>query len=351
MAIKAVAGKLPVNLIVVAEGDEERMSIGLRQFVKTHPELFKDAEALWNDGGQSSSGRSGVSPGDSEGCVYVELTTSGAKWGRGPTVSDIHGGNKRSVDSPAWRHMKMLASLVTDDGNKIKVDGFYDDAVAPSKEKWARGSEQAKFIDMKTAAENLGVARFMADDPVQLLHDRNWISFNLDGIWGGNMYAGGAGAILPNKITSKHNIRYVPNMTGPDLVEKIKKQLVKNGYPDVDVKLIGDVPWRVAKLTGDLPAAQARALDIIQVPYTRPKEIEDDDRRLLAGVPVRRRRSGAACRSRRPASGYGGNAHAANEFYRHRGRGQGVRLRAARRRCRRPCSTTSRDRTDAKPNT
>ena len=34
-------------------------------------------------------------------------------------------------------------------------------------------------------------------------------SFNLDGIWGGNMYAGGAGAILPNKITSKHNIRYV----------------------------------------------------------------------------------------------------------------------------------------------
>ena len=54
MAIKAVAGKLPVNLIVVAEGDEERMSIGLRQFVKTHPELFKDAEALWNDGGQSA---------------------------------------------------------------------------------------------------------------------------------------------------------------------------------------------------------------------------------------------------------------------------------------------------------
>ncbi len=57
-AIKAVAGKLPVNLIVIAEGDEERMSIGLRQFVKTHPELFKDAEVLWNDGGQAPSGRS-----------------------------------------------------------------------------------------------------------------------------------------------------------------------------------------------------------------------------------------------------------------------------------------------------
>ena len=113
------------------------------------------------------------------------------------------------------------------------------------------------------------------------------------------MYAGGAGAILPNKITSKHNIRYVPNMKGPDLVEKIKKQLVKNGYPDVDVKLIGDVPWRVGKLTGDMPKAQARALDIMQVPYSTPKELENDDGRLLARVPLRRRRPGADADLRR----------------------------------------------------
>ena len=106
-AIKAVTGKLPVNLIFVAEGDEERMSIGFRQFVKTHPELFKGAEAMYRFGGQSVGGGGELS-GGSEGCVYVELTTSGAKWGRGPTVSDIHGGNKRSVDSPAWRHIQML---------------------------------------------------------------------------------------------------------------------------------------------------------------------------------------------------------------------------------------------------
>jgi acetylornithine deacetylase/succinyl-diaminopimelate desuccinylase-like protein len=312
MAIKAVTGKLPVNLIVVAEGDEERMSIGLRQFVRTHPELFQDAEALWRDGGQNYSGSSGISPGNSEGCVYIELTTSGEKWGRGPTVSDIHGGNKRSVDSPAWRHMKMLASLISDDGNRIKVEGFYDDAVEPTAEQWANWREQAKDIDMVVAAKNLGVARFMADDPVQLLHDRNWISFNLDGIWGGNMYAGGAGAILPNKVTSKHNIRYVPNMTGPDLVEKIKKQLVKSGYADVEVTLIGDVPWRVAKLQGDLPLAQARSLDIFRVPYRRPKDLD----RMTGGywpaylftsdevsIPIS---SGGA--------GYGGNSHAANEF-------------------------------------
>ncbi len=74
-------------------------------------------------------------------------------------------------------------------------------------------------------------------------------SFNLDGIWGGNMYAGGAGAILPNKITSKHNFRYVPNMNGLDIVKKLRWQLDHNGYKDVQMKLIGDVPWAKESLT------------------------------------------------------------------------------------------------------
>ena len=188
-----------------------------------------------------------ISVGDSEGCVYIELTTSGTAWGRGPTVSDIHGGNKRSVDSPAWRHIKMLSSIISEDGNTAKVDGFYDDAIQPTPAQWKIWEKQAAVHRHGGSREEPGCgALHLRTTPLHYMKDRNWISFNLDGIWGGNMYAGGAGAILPNKITSKHNIRYVPNMTGPDLVEKIKKQLVKNGYPDVDVKLIGDVPWRRA---------------------------------------------------------------------------------------------------------
>jgi acetylornithine deacetylase/succinyl-diaminopimelate desuccinylase-like protein len=314
LAIKAVTGKLPVNLIFVAEGDEERMDIGLRQFMKTHKELFTDIDALWGDGSQTYSGRGNIGEGNSEGCVYVEITTSGARWGRGPTVSDIHGGNKRSVDSPAWRHIKAIASLVSDDGNTAKIDGFYDDAVKPTPEQMKRYANMAKTFDVEEAAKNLGVARFIHADPLDIIRDRNWISFNLDGIWGGNMYAGGAGAILPNKITSKHNIRYVPNMKGSDLVEKMKKQLVKNGYPDVEVKMIGDVPWRVGKLEGDLPMAQSRAYDIMRVAHNTPKQEE-----TLTGGYWPAYLFGADHVLNVPISnagvGLGGNAHAANEFY------------------------------------
>ena len=101
------------------------MDIGLRKFVKDHPDLLAGADAMLLFGSQSPSGGGGYG-GGSEGCVYVELTTSGKAWGRGPTGSDIHGSNKRSVDSPAWRHIKMLASLVSDDGNTPMIEGFYE---------------------------------------------------------------------------------------------------------------------------------------------------------------------------------------------------------------------------------
>jgi acetylornithine deacetylase/succinyl-diaminopimelate desuccinylase-like protein len=223
--------------------------------------------------------------------------------------------------------MKMLSSLVENNGNTIKVDGFYEDAVPPTKEQWDSWREQAKDVDMEIAAKNLGVARFMADDPVQMMHDRNWISFNLDGIWGGNMYAGGAGAILPNKITSKHNIRYVPNMEGPDLVEKIKKQLIKNGYADVDVKLIGDVPWAMMNSDNEIGRAMQRTYQIMGIPHSPVRAdwgIGGGGAAAGGYWPAYMFGNGEVGEKISPfkgvpivmgGAGLGGRAHAANEYY------------------------------------
>src|SRR3989442_4105729 len=158
MAIKAVTGKLPVNLIFVAEGDEERMDVGVRKFVKDHPDLLNGADALIGESGQQAASGGGSVGGGSEGCVYFGLRPSGKSWGRGPVQSDIHGSNKRSVDSPAWRHIKMLASLVSVDGNTPLIQGFTEGMVPLSKEEEAKLRKQAERTDMKIAAQNLGVA-------------------------------------------------------------------------------------------------------------------------------------------------------------------------------------------------
>jgi acetylornithine deacetylase/succinyl-diaminopimelate desuccinylase-like protein len=230
-SMKAVLGKLPVNVMFVAEGDEERMDIGLRKFMSDHSDLFDEADALFTGG-------------PSEGCVYVEITTSGKSWGRGPTISDIHGGRKRVVDSPAWRHMHMLSSLTTKDGNTPLIKGFFENKELPTQEEVAEMKREAASMDLVASAREQGIARYIWDDPYMVIKGGRFeTSFNLDGIWGGNMYAGGAGAILPNKITSKHNFRYVPRMNGLDIVKKLRAQLDENGYKDVEIKLIGDVPW------------------------------------------------------------------------------------------------------------
>jgi acetylornithine deacetylase/succinyl-diaminopimelate desuccinylase-like protein len=320
LSIKAVTGKLPVNVIFVAEGDEERMSIGLRKFVKDHPDLFKGADSLLSFGGQAPSGAGGMM-GGSEGCVYIELTTSGKSWGRGPVQSDIHGANKRAVDSPAWRHIKMLASLVSDDGNTPLIQGFAEGAEPLAAPDVQRLQAAAKQVDMKVAAENLGVARFISNDPFTMLKMSQYgLSLNIDGIWGGNMYAGGAGAILPNKITSKHNIRYVPKMNGLDIVKKVRAQLDRNGYKDVELKLIGDVPWSKMTYDTDLARAVTSMYDTFAIPYAPLPQNET----ILGGYwPAYLFANGEVGQKLTPvsmpiaggAAGHGGNAHAANEYY------------------------------------
>ncbi len=301
MSMKAVTGKLPMNVIFVAEGDEERMSIGYRKFVRDNPELFEGVDVMWGGG-------------NSEGCVFVELITSGEAWGRGPTYSNIHGGRKRQVDAPAWRHIKMLNTLVDETGNKVMIDGFYDDIVplTDSEEKYLRAS--AENMNVEVAAKNLGVARFISDDPYEIQKmARAGTSMNLDGIWAGNMFEGGSGAILPNRIVSKHNFRYVPNQDGLEIVNLLRVHLDKHGFDDVEINIVGDVPW--ARMDENNPLAQAanRMRDIFGIGSNEPIEHETIlggywPAYLFAGdvydIPI--------------ASGYvggGGNSHAANEYF------------------------------------
>ena len=309
MAIKAVTGKLPVNLIFIAEGDEERMSIGYRKFVRDHPELVADADAMYR------FGRQGGISGGSEGSIFIELITSGAAWGRGPNYSNIHGGNKRSVDAPAWRHIKMLSTLIDDSGNQVMFDGFYDNIEPLKEEELVKLRNTAANIDMEVAARNLGVERFITDDPLEYITmARYGSSMNLDGIWGGNMFEGGSGAILPNRIVSKHNFRYVPFQDGQDIVDKLRIHLDKFGYEDVEINIVGDVPWAKMTYDNDISRAVMKTFDTFDISYVDPVEGTTSmlggywPAYLFAGdvvdIPIV---SGQA--------GSGGNAHAANEYF------------------------------------
>jgi acetylornithine deacetylase/succinyl-diaminopimelate desuccinylase-like protein len=215
----------------------------------------------------------------------------------------------------------MLASLVSDDGNTPLIKGFMDGADPLSEKELASLTAAAARTDLKVAAENIGVARFIDDDPLKMLKkSRYGVSFNMDGIWSGNMYAGGAGAILPNKITSKHNMRYIPKMDGLAMVKRIREQLDRNGYKDVEMKIIGDVPWSKMSYDTDIARAMTQMYDQFNIPHGEPAQYATIlggywPAYLFSNEAVGQRVAPVSMPIGMGGAGHGGNAHAANEFY------------------------------------
>ena len=112
-AIRAAKRKVPVNLVLVAEGEEEIGSPHIRQLVlapQVRAALAKCDGILMPDASQDRDGTITISLG-AKGVVEAELIASGEKWGRGP-AKDIHSSNRARVDSPAWHLVQALNTLI-----------------------------------------------------------------------------------------------------------------------------------------------------------------------------------------------------------------------------------------------
>src|SRR5499426_1995908 len=128
-AIRAANRKLPINLVLVAEGEEEIGSPHFAQIVR-RPEVLaalqKSAGIFMPSASQGLDGQVTITFG-AKGVIEVELVSSGERWGRGPK-QDIHSSNKARVDSPAWHLVQALTTLVSADGNEPAIDNFADKA-------------------------------------------------------------------------------------------------------------------------------------------------------------------------------------------------------------------------------
>ena len=84
--------------------------------------------------------------------------SSGEKWGRGPT-HDIHSSLKACVDSPAWRLVHALNTLVSADGNTPAIPGFADKA-RPLSAAEDLGRRTELLIEQEATEETEGI-RFL----------------------------------------------------------------------------------------------------------------------------------------------------------------------------------------------
>src|SRR4029079_477609 len=126
-AFKAAGIKLPVNLVLVCEGEEEIGSPNFSQIVLTprvEAALRKALGVVIPLGNQDLDGSVSINLG-AKGVVEVELVSSGEKWGRGPR-QDVHSSYEAQIDSPSWHLVQALHTLVAADGHTPAIDGFFD---------------------------------------------------------------------------------------------------------------------------------------------------------------------------------------------------------------------------------
>jgi acetylornithine deacetylase/succinyl-diaminopimelate desuccinylase-like protein len=241
-AIRAAGRKLPVNLVMVCEGEEEIGSPHLRQIV-TRPNVlaaFRKCEGVFMPSA-SQGGKQGTASIElgAKGILELELISSGEKWGRGPT-QDTHSSMKAMMDSPVWRLVLALQTLVSPDGNRPAIDGWFEN-VRP-----LTAREKALI---RSAVAKAGTANTLGGDRVT-----HWINdwsleeamehlvadptINIEGLVAGYTGPGGK-TILPHRAVAKLDFRLVPNQTHAEAVKKLRDHLDKRGFKDIEMKVGG----------------------------------------------------------------------------------------------------------------
>src|SRR5687767_159226 len=187
-AIRAANRKVPVNLVLVAEGEEEIGSPHFAQIVR-RPEILdalkRSVGIFMPAASQGLDGQVTITFG-AKGVIEVELVSTGEKWGRGPRA-DIHSSNKARVDSPAWHLVQALNTLVSADGNDPAIDGFADRARPLSAAEKTMIADAARRLDENAAKRLLGVQHWVRDvgwqEALELLMSRPTV--NIEGLVGG----------------------------------------------------------------------------------------------------------------------------------------------------------------------
>ena len=241
MAFEAAGRKLPVNLVLVCEGEEEIASPHFREVVmhpEVLPELKKCAGIFIPEAGQDRDGGVEVLLG-AKGVVELELVSSGGKWGRGP-AKDVHSSLEAQVDSPTWHLVQALNTLVEKDGHTPAVAGFFDKVKPLTAAQKQLIQEHAAKTSEATVKQTLGVQHWVHDanwqDSLELLVSKPTI--NIEGLVAGYTGPGGK-TVLPHRAVAKIDMRLVPDMTATDTLDKLKAHLAAQGFPDIEVNMSG----------------------------------------------------------------------------------------------------------------
>jgi acetylornithine deacetylase/succinyl-diaminopimelate desuccinylase-like protein len=240
-------GRLPVNMKIILEGEEEVGSVNLDNFIHDHKaELAADVVVI-SDSTMFARGVPSMCYG-LRGLVYCQIDLRGSS-------TDLHSGMfGGAVANPAFVLAQMIAQM-KDRGGRIKIPGFYDD-VRPLQDEERQAWAALPFSEKKYR-KDFGVPKLMGETGYTTL-ERSWArpTLEVNGLLSG--FTGeGAKTVLPAVAMAKISMRLVPDQDPGKIADLFQKFVEKITPKTVELKLTrmqGGKPWMTSY---DNPFVQA----------------------------------------------------------------------------------------------
>ncbi len=246
-------GRLPVNIRVIIEGEEEVGSENLDNFIKANKDSLGADVVVISDSAMFDRGVPSICYG-LRGLVYFQIDLRGSN-------SDLHSGLfGGSVANPAMVLAQLLAKM-RDTSGRIKIPGFYDDVRELTPEERAEW-QKLPWSDKRYMKE-LGAPKLFGETGFTTL-ERKWgrPTFEVNGLLSG--FTGeGAKTVLPAVAMAKVSMRLVPDQHPDKIAEQFEAYVKEIAPKTVEVKVTrmhGGKPW-MADFDNTYVRAAGRAIE------------------------------------------------------------------------------------------
>jgi len=250
---KSNNGKLPINVRVLYEGEEEVGGETIEKYVRENPAKLKADFALVSDTELFAPDLPTLCVG-LRGLVYTELECQGASI---DLHSGIYGG---AAPNPLFALCEIIAKL-KDQNGKVLIPGFYDTVKAPTKDELK--AWQALPFDEEHYRKTEVVSTVLTGEPGYSVLYRTWARPTLEvhGMPGG--FTGtGAKTVIPARASAKVSMRLVPDQDADDILAKYTRfvnSIVPKGV-QVKVKVHSKGPASVVSTDNDFVRAANQAM-------------------------------------------------------------------------------------------
>lgn len=248
-ALLEVRGELPVNIKLIAEGDEESGAPSLESYVKENRQRLAAEVCLISDTSIISADQPSLNYG-LRGLWCCELVVRGP---RGDLHSGVYGG---VVHNPAQALAELIASM-HDSKGRVAVPGFYDDVadLHPSECKMLAQVPHGEAEIM----EETGVPALYGEPgftPVERIGARPTLEVN--GMWGG-FIGEGYKTVIPAEARARISCRLVPDQDPERIGRVVAEHLEQAAPPTVSIEVIPLFGIGAVLIDPGTPAMQAAA--------------------------------------------------------------------------------------------